>query len=102
MKRQILNSANYTVFVIAVVDDFGRDVGYVFRYQQGGYYHPGAVIKVSTDIHDAKTYGSEVAAKRAAAQYKNYSEVYVYDGDEMPLEKIPAKSYHTHLEVVIL
>lgn len=54
----------------------GEKRGYLYRSTQSrGHY----TLRVSTDISDAKTYPSLTSAKRAYANYKFATEIFVYD-----------------------
>lgn len=106
MKRYVHANEQVTEYVIGIVDDKSNKIlGYLSGYRRGGYYHPGSVVQGTYDFNKyAKTYSTEQKAKQALAQYRNYSEVFMYDPTSndypMPSEKWVKKEVPTHLEVV--
>jgi len=94
-------------YAIALIDNKSGDIlGYVSGYRKGGYYHPGDIVQCVYDESDnsVKIYADPRYAQRAASQYRNYSEVFMYDYTSsdypMPSEKWKKKDVPTHLEVV--
>lgn len=94
-------------YAIALVEDATGDIlGYASGYRRGGMYHPGDVIQCTYTANDdwSRLFDSEAKAKRVLAQYRNYSEAYIYDPDSaeypMPSDRIRQKDVKTHLEVV--
>lgn len=95
-------------FIIGIVDDKSDDVlGYVTGYRRGGYYHPGSIIQGVFDADDADLIFDDLSkAQRRVSQYKNYSEVFMYDPTStdypMPSEKWSRRDVPTHLEILEL
>lgn len=94
-------------FAIAIVDDKNSKIlGFLANYRKGGVYHPGDIVQAYYKDEHCKVYESEDKAKRALGQYRNYSEVFIYDPSSneypQPSEKWKKKEVPTHLEVVEL
>lgn len=106
MKRYVHANEQTAEYAIGIIDDkSGKVLGYLSGYARGGFYHPGSIVRGLYDFDEyAKTYSTEQKAKQALAQYKNYSEVFMYDPTSndypMPSEKWAKKEVPTHLEVV--
>ena len=101
------DEAQDSKYAIALVEDSTGDIlGYASGYRRGGFYHPGDVIQCTRGEADewSRVFDDATKAKRVLAQYRNYSEAYIYDPDSadypMPSEELKRKEVKTHLEVV--
>lgn len=106
MKKWIHASEATDKFAIGIIDDKSDKVlGYVSGYRKGGYYHPGSVVMGTYDLNEyVKMYDTEQRAQRVMAQYRGYSEIFMYDPTSadypQPSEKWSKRDVPTHLEVV--
>ena len=107
-RKVVKGATDASGFVIGIVDDKSDEtLGLLSGYRRGGFYHPGDVVQAVYEFEAGpKVYTDEDKARRALSQYKNYSEVYMYDplsnDYPQPSERWKRKEVPTHLEVLPL
>lgn len=111
-EKKKINSSEAAVndreYVIGLINDKTDEaLAFVSGYRKGGFYHPGDIVQCVTEIEMSPRIFNDInKAKRVMAQYKNYSEAFVYDMSSLdyplPSQKLKRKEIPTHLEVLPL